>query len=432
VTVPSAHSPFSLRKNSTCIGLVNRHDELPAYVRHIGDAYDRAGSGGPSGCKEAWVIILTSDSYLAGVLVTLHTVRKYAASDRDIVVFVMQGHPEIGTTTYYGVSNATIDHLVRTGVIVQIAEPIACKRKLPAQWEWINGPTTSLYTKMALWALVEYTRIVVVEPDVILLDNSEALFQLEGDFAAQAMRSPKDTKFNFGVFMLKPSKEVFYDMLEWINGTLVSNSTDGAIGHANDYSEQNFAQFYFSSNPHTTWHGSQGRIPYNFVMKHMRYMRDGCKHRARAVHFTGSPKPWQNFHCSVTAKNSFQLYDLWWKEYYEMCSKLSDEERSLSCTLNKPQVASLPAGSKASAAKLSERFEITIERQEPFAEGVRLYGDNGWRKVAVCQFGRDDERIVVDLQNHWKLTSEKTYAQNALQYYRKRLSESTSANAKCD
>eukprot|EP00959_Pyramimonas_sp_CCMP1952_P192980 4035224-Pyramimonas_sp.AAC.1 len=186
------------------------HDELPVYVRRIGDAFDRAGGGGPSGCSEAWVVILTSDSYLTGVTVTTHTIRKYAVVDRDVVVFVMQGN--IGNTTY-GVSNATIEHLNRLGVIVQISEPIICKRKLPPEWQWINGPNTSLYTKMALWALVEYTRIVVVEPDVILLDYIEELFQLEGDFAAQAMRSSSDTKFNFGVFMLRPDRDVFYDML---------------------------------------------------------------------------------------------------------------------------------------------------------------------------------------------------------------------------
>eukprot|EP00976_Prorocentrum_cordatum_P104005 1193694-Prorocentrum_minimum.AAC.4 len=104
---------------------------------------------------------------------------------------------------------------------------------------------------------------------------------------------------------------------------------------------------------------------------------------------------------------------------------------------------------------------MTAERQEAFAEGVRLYGDKSWKKVAVgwgiqcsvgdithglvksllgwgvhswvgkithglvCQFGRDDESVVVDLEAHWRRVSEQAHAQLAAQYYRKRLAEAT-------
>jgi len=54
-----------------------------------GGAMDhRTGSGGPTGCSEAFLTVMGDDGFLPGVLLLLHTVRKYAQVDRDFIVLV--------------------------------------------------------------------------------------------------------------------------------------------------------------------------------------------------------------------------------------------------------------------------------------------------------------------------------------------------------
>ena len=54
-----------------------------------GGAFEHVpGSGGPTGCREAYLTVMGDDGFLAGVLILLHTVRKYAYIDRDFVVIV--------------------------------------------------------------------------------------------------------------------------------------------------------------------------------------------------------------------------------------------------------------------------------------------------------------------------------------------------------
>jgi hypothetical protein len=48
----------------------------------------RTGSGGPTGCSEAFLTVMGDDGFLPGVLLLLHTVRKYAQVDRDFIVLV--------------------------------------------------------------------------------------------------------------------------------------------------------------------------------------------------------------------------------------------------------------------------------------------------------------------------------------------------------
>jgi hypothetical protein len=54
-----------------------------------GGAFDHApGTGGPTACQEAYLTVMGDDGFLAGVLILLHTVRKYAYVDRDFVVII--------------------------------------------------------------------------------------------------------------------------------------------------------------------------------------------------------------------------------------------------------------------------------------------------------------------------------------------------------
>ncbi|KAK3258464.1 hypothetical protein CYMTET_32490 [Cymbomonas tetramitiformis] len=42
------------------------------------------GSGGPTGCKEAYLTVMGDDGFLSGVLILLHTVRKYSYTNRHV------------------------------------------------------------------------------------------------------------------------------------------------------------------------------------------------------------------------------------------------------------------------------------------------------------------------------------------------------------
>ena len=68
-----------------------QHDLIPISVLSsltVRIPSNTRGSGGPTGCSEAFLTVMGDDGFLPGVLLLLHTVRKYAQVDRDFIVLV--------------------------------------------------------------------------------------------------------------------------------------------------------------------------------------------------------------------------------------------------------------------------------------------------------------------------------------------------------
>ena len=105
------------------------------------------------------------------------------------------------------------------------AQPGACH--VPG---WVN----SGYTKLRVWGLTEYARVVYLDADALALAPLGELFELPAavNFAAAPDVFPPD-KFNAGVLVLTPDAAVLADMLESV--PLLQSHDGGDTGFLNSY-----------------------------------------------------------------------------------------------------------------------------------------------------------------------------------------------------
>jgi inositol phosphorylceramide glucuronosyltransferase 1 len=84
----------------------------------------------------------------------------------------------------------------------------------PGTWSQSGGGTGfpqkfwAVYTKLQIFNLVEYKKVVFLDADTIVLKNSDVLFQCPG-FCAVLRHSER---LNSGVMVVTPSKALFQDM----------------------------------------------------------------------------------------------------------------------------------------------------------------------------------------------------------------------------
>lgn len=67
------------------------------------------------------------------------------------------------------------------------------------------------YTKMLIWNMVEYDKIVYLDSDLLILKNVDDLFQRPSLSAAPDALPPD--KFNSGVMVLKPNRRLYRQMM---------------------------------------------------------------------------------------------------------------------------------------------------------------------------------------------------------------------------
>ncbi|WVQ96916.1 hypothetical protein IAU59_004024 [Kwoniella sp. CBS 9459] len=111
--------------------------------------------------KCAWVVfLLSSPSYLPGVLVLNHSLRKYGSAF-PLIVAVDSSVPTaaIDALKQAGITVREVQLLVPLGTVTSIAERFA------ATW-----------TKVALLQFVEYERLVLIDGDMMLRQNMDELF----------------------------------------------------------------------------------------------------------------------------------------------------------------------------------------------------------------------------------------------------------------
>ncbi|KAK3234013.1 hypothetical protein CYMTET_55713, partial [Cymbomonas tetramitiformis] len=243
--------------------------------------------------------------------------------------------------------------------------------------------------------------------------------------SARSHLPAQDSRFNFGLYMLQPSRERFWDMMQWVNGSKAEETAGGVIGvRYNDYTEQNFVQFYFSGHDESTsslktW----TRIKYNFMLKHLRYMMDGCLRGSHGTHFAGSPKPWTTtWQCPYTSKFKHSLFPMWWKVYNKMSG------RSIAAT-ESAKFKLLPEHDPAGIWSPKESAAVpappSIDK-ETLLKGVLDYGVGRFAKTSQCLF--EGAYTASSLQSVWNTKYSKTsVGQNIL----RRRSSSLQRNRKC-
>lgn len=209
--------------------------------------------------RYACASMLTSDSYLPAALVVAHGLCESGWSHEKAILVTP------------AVSAEARGRLARAWDRVLEVPPITVDT---AHRKGTN------YTKLRLWDLAEYDRIVYLDADVVVLGPLEELLDRPRYAAAPTMWPPD--RFNAGVLVLEPDPGTFEDMSAKIG--VLPSTTGGDQGFLNEY----FADWYEGPADHrlpTKFNASS--TLWWFGPEWSRLRRD-----LRVLHFNGRYKPW--------------------------------------------------------------------------------------------------------------------------------------------
>lgn len=217
--------------------------------------------------KQAFVTLVTSDSYVVGALVLAHSLRQVGATRRLICMVT---------------SNLAADSVTSLKEVyeVRFVTPLdsSDERNLRLLGRPDLGPT---FTKVQLWSFNDLDKVVFLDADMLVLQNIDDLFEREELSACADVGWPDC--FNSGLFVARPRPETY-------NALLRMAQTQGSF----DGGDQGLLNDFFSdwaSGP------SSRRIPFFYNLTFnvcYSYLPafERNKHKVRAVHFIGSTKPW--------------------------------------------------------------------------------------------------------------------------------------------
>ncbi|CEG68051.1 hypothetical protein RMATCC62417_04383 [Rhizopus microsporus] len=216
---------------------------------------------------EAFVTLVATDSYASGALVIAHRLRDLD-SRKELLCLVtpnISTHVQNMLSKYY----KTI--------------PVETIRSKDHQNLLLLGrPDLDIsLTKIHLWRLTQYKKIVFLDADTLPLQNIDELFDRPSFSAAPDAGWPDC--FNSGVFVAEPSESIYQDLVRLAAET---GSFDGG--------DQGLLNTYFSSWPDSSSH----RLPftfnatptaqYGYAPAQVQYGQS-----IKIAHFIGQNKPWK-------------------------------------------------------------------------------------------------------------------------------------------
>lgn len=150
-------------------------------------------------CQEAYVTLVTSDSYVSGALVLAHSLKETGTN-----------HP-IECLVTGNVSEESIGIMQKTFNRLHVVEKIdsGSLENLRLLGRPELGCTVS---KIHLWTLEHLSKLVYLDADMLVLRNIDDLFEREELSASPDIGWPDC--FNSGMFVCKPSKNTFAKLLE--------------------------------------------------------------------------------------------------------------------------------------------------------------------------------------------------------------------------
>ena len=220
---------------------------------------------------------------------------------------------------------------------------------------------SGIYSKLHIWNMMEYERIIYLDSDALVLSNIDHMFDC-GTFCAAFRHSDL---FNAGIIVVEPSRAIFRDMLTKIPDT--PSYDDGDQGFLNVYfKDLRYASMFNWSNK--SRQRQPMRMPAGLNADIGFYYANSCwrvpKEELRIIHYTLGPvKPWiwwTNF--------LFDLNPIWTsvRERLPQYSYHTDGYSSPVLPLYWLPYLTVFAGVKLLRAYIS--------RNEHFAPALRLFG----------------------------------------------------------
>jgi len=245
---------------------------------------------------EAWVTLVTNDSYSVGALTLAKSLRRVNTT-RQLVVMIASGVSSPIRETLQDVFDE----------LVPVEEMDSGDLENLTLLDRTDLGVT--FTKIRCWTLTQYSKAVFLDADTLVLQNCDELFDRE-EFSAAPDAGWPDC-FNSGVFVFKPSNTTYNDL---VNHAVTSGSFDGG--------DQGLLNTFFSSWAHQD---ISKHLPftYNMVASATYSYLPAFKkfgHNVKIIHFIGATKPWLvRFDGSGdailggTEKHTSSYLKLWWQ-----------------------------------------------------------------------------------------------------------------------
>ncbi|KAJ5694738.1 hypothetical protein N7536_005150 [Penicillium majusculum] len=232
--------------------------------------------------------LLLSDNYLPGAMVLAHSLRDNGTKARLVALF-----------TPDRLQSTTIDEL-RT-IYDELIPVSSMVNDTPANlWLMDRPDLIATFTKIELWRLTQYQRVVYIDCDVVALRAPDELLSLEADFAAAPDVGWPDC-FNSGMMVLRPNLQDYYALRALAQRGI---SFDGA--------DQGLLNMHFRD-----WHRLS--FTYNCTPSANYQYIPAYKHfqsTISLIHFIGAQKPWNMPRQIVPLDSPYnQLLGRWWSVY---------------------------------------------------------------------------------------------------------------------
>lgn len=260
--------------------------------------------------NEAYVTMVTSDSYAPGAGVLFRSLQS-TGTKRPIWCLASRTLSPSTLETLHSIFNGVTEiDCIDSGDTSNLA--LLGRPEL--------GQT---FTKIHLWQLKQFDKVVFLDADTLILQNIDDLFEREELSACADVGWPDC--FNSGVFVASPKEETFQALLKTAKE---QGSFDGG--------DQGLLNAYFSD-----WSigPSSRRIPftYNLTINASYSYAPAYEHfknQVRVVHFIGLLKPWTFYRLSdgsvvprgndsIGSSVNLEYVQLWWSIYDELAKSTS-------------------------------------------------------------------------------------------------------------
>ncbi|XP_071701049.1 putative UDP-glucuronate:xylan alpha-glucuronosyltransferase 4 [Rutidosis leptorrhynchoides] len=242
--------------------------------------------------REAYVTVLhSSETYVCGAIALAQSILQ-TNSTKDLILLVDDS-----------ISPKSIRGLKAAGWKIKRIQRIKSPHAKKGAYNEYN------YSKLRIWQLIEYDKVIFIDADLIVLKNLDEFFNYPQLSAVGNDRY----LFNSGVILIEPSQCMFNSLMEKIDTLASYNGGD-----------QGFLNEAF-----TWWHRLHSKV------NHLKVFQ-GTKNRKRQVpddlytiHYLGL-KPWtcyKDYDCNWDMLNrrrfaSDSAHKKWWSVYETMPSKL--------------------------------------------------------------------------------------------------------------
>lgn len=236
---------------------------------------------------ESFVTLLSTESYVPGVLALNESLRRFQ-SKFPLLVMVSNG-----------IQASTKDLLKKSDMhVVTCSDSI----NIPAEIKNKSDHWSNTFDKICIFGLTDYSKLVYVDSDMIILRNIDELFDKPHMSAVSAGKFlyPDWTRLNSGIMVIEPEQA----LPEKIMKTLEKSISEVVALGGKALGDQDLINAYYAEWPSATeLHLDEG---YNIFLSHLDAYIDKnsyalpdenlpLKKPVSIVHFVGKDKPWMRF-----------------------------------------------------------------------------------------------------------------------------------------